>query len=162
MQETWLWSLGREDPMEKEMATHSSILAWEIPWTEEPGGLQFMGSQSVWHNWATNTFHFHLTILLNNSTPWYTWMKSSWMKTYHTEICTQMFREHYPWKPESGSHPSVHQWIMGKQNAIHTHHRILSSLKEERTLTQATARKTLEKTTWRETSRSKRTDTVWL
>ena len=38
-QETWVWSLGQEDPLEEEMATHSSILAWEIPWTEEPGGL---------------------------------------------------------------------------------------------------------------------------
>ena len=46
MQETWVQSLGLEDALEKEMATHSSILAWEIPWTEEPGGLQFMGSQS--------------------------------------------------------------------------------------------------------------------
>ena len=45
MQEMWVQSLGREDPLEKEMATHSSILAWEIPWTEEPGALQFMGSQ---------------------------------------------------------------------------------------------------------------------
>ena len=45
MWETWLRSLGWEDPLEKEMATHSSILAWEIPWTEEPGGLQFMGSK---------------------------------------------------------------------------------------------------------------------
>ena len=45
-QETWVRSLGREDPLEKEMATHSSILAWRIPWTEEPGGLQSMGSQS--------------------------------------------------------------------------------------------------------------------
>ena len=45
MQETWVQSLGWEDPLEKEMATHSSILAWEIPWTEEPGGLQSMGSQ---------------------------------------------------------------------------------------------------------------------
>ena len=42
MQEIWVQSLDREDPLEKEMATHSSILAWEIPWTEEPGGLQFM------------------------------------------------------------------------------------------------------------------------
>ena len=42
--------LGREDPLEKEMATHSSILAWRIPWTEEPGGLQSMGSQRVGHN----------------------------------------------------------------------------------------------------------------
>ena len=48
-----VWSLGLEDPLEKEMATHSSILAWEIPWTEEPGGLQSMGSQRVRHDWAT-------------------------------------------------------------------------------------------------------------
>ena len=47
--------LGREDPSEKEMATHSSILAWEIPWTEEPGGLQSMGSQRVGHDSMTNT-----------------------------------------------------------------------------------------------------------
>ena len=45
-QEMQVWSLGREDPLEKEMATHSSILAWRIPWIEEPGGLQSMGSQS--------------------------------------------------------------------------------------------------------------------
>ena len=44
MQETWVQFLGWEDPPKKEMATHSSILAWEIPWTEEPGGLQSMGS----------------------------------------------------------------------------------------------------------------------
>ena len=44
-QETWVRSLGQEDPLEKEMATHSSILAWEIPWTEESGGLQSIGSQ---------------------------------------------------------------------------------------------------------------------
>ena len=45
MQETWVRSLGRKDPMEKEMSTHASILAWKIPWTEEPGRLQSMGSQ---------------------------------------------------------------------------------------------------------------------
>ena len=45
MQETWVQLLGREDPLEKEMATHCSILAWRIPWTEEPGGLQSMGWQ---------------------------------------------------------------------------------------------------------------------
>ena len=45
MQETWVGFLGWEDPLEKEMATHSSVLAWRIPWTEEPGSLQFMGSQ---------------------------------------------------------------------------------------------------------------------
>ena len=50
MQETWVRSLGWEDPLEKEMATHSSILAWRIPWTEEPGGLQSMGLQRVGHD----------------------------------------------------------------------------------------------------------------
>ena len=45
IQETWMWSLGQEDPLEKEMTTYSSILAWEIPWTEEPGGPQSMGLQ---------------------------------------------------------------------------------------------------------------------
>ena len=49
-QETQVGSLGWEDPLEKEVATHSGILAWRIPWTEEPGGLQFMGSQRVGHN----------------------------------------------------------------------------------------------------------------
>ena len=47
MQETWVQFLGQEDPMEKGMATHSSILAWEIPWTEEPGGFQSVGSRRV-------------------------------------------------------------------------------------------------------------------
>ena len=47
-------SLGWKDPLEKEMATHSSIHAWKIPWTEEPGGLQSMGSQRTGHNWATS------------------------------------------------------------------------------------------------------------
>ena len=50
MQETWVRSLGREDLLEEAMATHSNILAWRIPWTEEPGGLQFMGSHRVGHD----------------------------------------------------------------------------------------------------------------
>ena len=57
MQETWVRSLDWENPLEKEMATHSSILAWRIPWTEEPGGLQSTGSQRVGHNWATSLSH---------------------------------------------------------------------------------------------------------
>ena len=56
IQETHIRFLGQDDPLEKEMATHSSILAWEIPWTEEPGRLQSMGSQRVGHDWATDTF----------------------------------------------------------------------------------------------------------
>ena len=54
MRETWVQSLGREDPLEKEMAIHSSTIAWKIPWTEEPGRLQSMGSQRVGHDRATS------------------------------------------------------------------------------------------------------------
>ena len=54
MWETRVQSLGREDLLEKEMATHSSILAWKIPWAEKPGRLQSMGSQRVGHDWATS------------------------------------------------------------------------------------------------------------
>ena len=54
-QETWVRSLDGEDPLEKGMATHSSILAWRIPWTEEPGRLQFVGLQRVEHDWIANT-----------------------------------------------------------------------------------------------------------
>ena len=50
MQQTWVHSLGQKDPLEKGMAIHSSILAWNIPWTEEPGGLQSTGSQKVGHD----------------------------------------------------------------------------------------------------------------
>ena len=50
MRETWVRALGWEDPLEKEMATHSSTIAWKIPWTEEPGRLQSVGSQRVGHN----------------------------------------------------------------------------------------------------------------
>ena len=57
MRETWVRSLGWEDSLEKEMATHSSILAWRIPWKEEPGGLQSMGLQRVGHDQVTS-LHF--------------------------------------------------------------------------------------------------------
>ena len=54
VQETRVWSLDCEDPLEEGMATHSSVLVWEIPWTEEPGGLQSIGSQRVRHDWRDN------------------------------------------------------------------------------------------------------------
>ena len=57
MWETWVRFLGQEDLLEKEMATHSSTLAWKIQWTEEPGRLQSMGSQRVGHDWATSLTH---------------------------------------------------------------------------------------------------------
>ena len=56
MQETWVRSMSWEDPLEKGMATHFSILAWSIPWTEEPGRLQSMGLQKAGHDWVTFTF----------------------------------------------------------------------------------------------------------
>ena len=56
MQETQAQFLGQEDSLEKRVATHSSILAWRIPWTEKPGGLHTMRSQRVRHDWATNTY----------------------------------------------------------------------------------------------------------
>ena len=59
MQETWVRSLGWEDPLEEEMATHSSVLAWDIPWTEELGGLQSMGSHRVGHDLA----HKHIPLV---------------------------------------------------------------------------------------------------
>ena len=68
MLETQVQTLGQEDPLEKEMAIHSSTLAWKIPWTEEPGRLQFMGSQRVGHDWATSlhftSLHFNVHLLI--------------------------------------------------------------------------------------------------
>ena len=63
-QETWVQSLGQEDPLEKEMTTHSSILVWEISWAEEPGGLQSMGSQRVTQDLATKTTSNHVVASL--------------------------------------------------------------------------------------------------
>ena len=68
MQESQVWSLGWEDPLEEEMAIHSSILAWRILWTEEPGRLQSMGLQRVRHDWMANT---HTTVRPSHSTPTY-------------------------------------------------------------------------------------------
>ena len=76
MQETWVWSLDQEDPLEEEMATHSSILAWRISWTEEPGWLQSTGSQKVGHDWVTEHTHtqthifVHLFCFLDSTYKW--------------------------------------------------------------------------------------------
>ena len=61
--ETRVWSLGWENPLEKEMVTHSSIFAWRIPWTEEPGRLQSTGWQRVGHDWVTSLSHASYYIL---------------------------------------------------------------------------------------------------
>ena len=69
MQETQVRSLDCKDPLEEEMSTHSSILAWRIPWTEEPGALQSMGLQKVECHWAINTFTFSI----GTENPWFWW-----------------------------------------------------------------------------------------
>ena len=76
MQDTWVRSLGREDPLEKEIAAHSSIPAWRILWTEEPGGLQSSGLQRVGQNGGTDTFTFFIlirdgSVTLANCPPFY-------------------------------------------------------------------------------------------
>ena len=66
MQEAQVQSLGQEDPLEKEVATHSIILAWRIPWTEEPGGLQSMGSQKVGKECGTSAFYICIEALFHS------------------------------------------------------------------------------------------------
>ena len=68
VQEMWVGSLGWEDPLEEEMATHPSILAWRMPWTEEPGGGQSMGSQRVGHDWAHMHAHTYMCEILRIQT----------------------------------------------------------------------------------------------
>jgi len=75
MQVTWVRSLGQEDPLEKEMATHFSILAWEIPWAEESSGLQSTGSQRVRHNLVTKQHN-------NNSNKFFQQPMARHWKTY--------------------------------------------------------------------------------
>ena len=77
MWETWVRSLGREDRLEKEMAIHSSTIAWKIPWTKDPGRLQSMGSQRVGHIWVTS---LHFTSILYWKIPW---TEGAWWAAVH-------------------------------------------------------------------------------
>ena len=91
MQKTQLRSLGQEDPLEKGMATHSRILTWRIPWTEEPGGLQSMGLQTVRHDWAINVHTRGKREVQNRSYPHAfeaTWpWSTSWSQTSCLQNC---------------------------------------------------------------------------
>ena len=118
MQETQVWFLGWEDTLAKETATHSSVLAWKIPWMEEPGGLQSMGLQSVRHNWATNSqsyLHSHVSfwkiqeLNCNNLRGWEVsnWSKW-WGKILLGMILTLFFNRCYV---ETGSGDSPPQWL---------------------------------------------------
>ena len=83
MPETWDQSLGREDPLEKEVATHSRILAWRIPWTEEPGGLQSTGSQRVRHDWVTS---LSLSIIHSYRSPYMNPMATTKAHSRHQKL----------------------------------------------------------------------------
>ena len=87
MQKTWVRSLGRKDSLEKEMPIHSSILAWKIPWMEEPGGLQSVGSQRVRHDWATSLSFFLLYINLLSSEN----LKDLFCSFYGIFLCTRVY-----------------------------------------------------------------------
>ena len=94
MQETWVRSLGQEDPLEKGMATHSTILAWRIPWTEEPGGLQSMRSQRVRHDWTTDTFTLYMFLWCRWSFchhPSLSTMLSPVAKNYMALFCIKLY-----------------------------------------------------------------------
>ena len=100
MRETRVRSLGQEDPLEKEMATHSSILAWSIPWMEDPGRLQSTGSQRVGHDWVTSLslslrYNWHVLMCnfkLYSVMSWY--MNTSW-NDYHNKIIMVIIIKYY-------------------------------------------------------------------
>ena len=79
MWESQVWSLGQEDPREKEVAPHSSTLAWKIPWMEEPGRLQSMGSQRVRHDWEISLLLFNLLLAC-------TYVSSMWIKMWFCSL----------------------------------------------------------------------------
>ena len=81
MRETWVQSLSQEDPLEYGMATHSSVLAWRIPWTKEPGELQSMGWQRVRHDWASNT-HTVAVLILEKIAVLTRFLLMHWEKTH--------------------------------------------------------------------------------
>ena len=122
--ETWVRSW--EDPMEKGMATHSSILAWRIPWTEEPQGLQSMGSQRVGHDWATNTYIYGLGMVLGTLYPWYHWTPINPAKGLHQ--CPVWPRRQIQ---EAGAiSPRSLSWCGAEQccpnNRLHWHFKVIS------------------------------------
>ena len=102
-----IWPLGAEDPLEKEMASHSSTLAWKIPWTEEPGGLQYVGSQRVGHDWVythtlgSRTFYFSMYSHTISGHILFTQM-NDWQMTRLGNSC---YRRNFPFKKIQHAHP---------------------------------------------------------
>ena len=114
MQETRVWFLGWEDPLEKEMATHSSTLAWKIPWTEEPGRLQSMGSRKVGHDWATSLslsldLVLHLLRGPGRIIPFTALNPSLWLHAWRKPQSTPGMPLIAPWH--------LHDFLFNKENA---------------------------------------------
>ena len=119
----WVWSLGQVGPLEKEMATHSSTLAWKIPWTEEPGRLHSMGSQRVKHNWSDLACTH--SIILNISLNW-KWKSESevaqscwlfvtlWNVAYQAPLSMGFSRQEYwsglPFPSPDLPNPGIELW----------------------------------------------------
>ena len=116
MRETWVWSLGREDPREKEMATHSSILAWRIPWTEEPGGLQSTGLQRVGHNWATS-LHQRTIISRKEKALNTEWVRRDLLPHHRIVPRSQPFTVHHS---HYHMRPLVHRILQQKESDFRT------------------------------------------
>ena len=109
MWETQVWTLRGEDPLEKEMATHCSILAWRIPWTEEPGELQSMRSQRVRHDRVTNTFTLYPTKdlyveYMKNSNNLIKWQSRKFKN--RQDICSDT------------SPKMIHRWLVSTQKVV--------------------------------------------
>ena len=131
MQEMQVQSLGGEDPLEEEMATHSSIVAWRIPWAEEPGGLQSIGLQRVRHNWATKpppAAYPHILTRWHNHVPhaqqWRCskkWMSPSLHRTSHGRPNYNLSPLAFLLEKEMATHSSVLAWRipgMGKPGGL--------------------------------------------
>ena len=122
--ETWVGCLGQEYPLEKRMAIHCSILAWRIPWTKESGGLQFKGSQSVGHDWATNTHtQLNTTKLSDNCDLILLFKSSPYIRESYMNIC--IFRilkaaaqiKNYEASGRVGERYRLPWWLSSKESA---------------------------------------------
>ena len=106
VRETWVWSLGWEDPLEMGMATHSNILVWRILWIEEPGGLQSMGSQRVRQDWATTTVS---KMLLHTTEKSFMKGRVNWRRKFHCCLISRNYHSnaklhcHHPDQPAASN-----------------------------------------------------------
>ena len=107
MWETWVRSLGRESPLEKEMATHSSTLTWKIPWMEEPGRLQSKGSQRVGHDRATS-FQYNRVWLGKSWTSLVTQLVKNLHAMWETWVLSLVWED--PLENEKATYPSILAW----------------------------------------------------